>query len=165
MSAAATLGVTGRCYCGATTARAAERPQAVAYCHCVDCRRFSGAPVAAFAAFEETVVTFTPDEGRAVSPNPGVTRSFCGSCGSPLASRFDYLPGQVYIPLGILDQASELVPQVHSYESQRLPWLHIDDNAERFAETSRSRLVDAGSTTSGEGGGHTGADAHKRAQT
>ncbi|MHA1189896.1 MAG: GFA family protein [Alphaproteobacteria bacterium] len=67
---------------------------------------------------------------------------FCASCGSPLASRFDYLPGQVYVPVGLLDQADELRPQVHSYGSQRLSWLHIDDSIERFPQSSRSRLAD-----------------------
>lgn len=132
--------ITGRCYCGATTVHAAQFPETVAFCHCRDCRRVTGAPVAAFAAFDETTVTFTPDEGRRVSTNPGVTRTFCGTCGSPLAGRFDYLPGKVYIAVGILDQADDLAPQLHSHESQRLAWLHIDDDLERYAGTARSRL-------------------------
>ncbi|TCD14627.1 GFA family protein [Oricola cellulosilytica] len=141
MGAAVTLPIKGRCYCGETAVRASRSPQTVAYCHCVDCRRVTGAPVAAMAAFEEKDLTFTPDEGAVAPSNPGVKRSFCRSCGSPLSSRFDYLPGQVYVPLGLLDQADELVPEVHSYESQRLRWLHIDDSVERFATSSRARLA------------------------
>ena len=134
--------ITGRCYCGATTISATQAPQAVAYCHCTDCRRVTGAPVAAFAAFDEAVVTFSPDEGHKVVANPGVTRTFCSACGSPLTGRYAYLPGQVYIAIGLLDQASDLAPQLHAHESQRLPWLHIHDDLERFATTSRSRLAD-----------------------
>jgi hypothetical protein len=140
MTAEAALPITGRCYCGAVSIRATRPPQVVAYCHCIDCRRVTGAPVTAWAAFEEAAVTFDPDEGRVASVNPGVTRTFCGSCGSSLACRYDYLPGQVYIALGLLDQASELAPQVHAHEAQRLPWLSIVDTIERFAQTSRSRL-------------------------
>ena len=77
--------VSGRCYCGATTIETSEAPQVVAYCHCSDCRRVTGAPVAAFAAFDEAAVSFTPDAGQEISVNPGVTRSHCRSCGSPLA--------------------------------------------------------------------------------
>ncbi|NQU56428.1 MAG: GFA family protein [Rhodospirillales bacterium] len=135
--------ITGRCYCGATTIRATQSPRAIAYCHCTDCRRVTGAPVAAFAAFDEAVVTFSPDEGRRVAANPGVTRTFCAVCGSPLTGRYEYLPGQVYIAVGVLDQASDLAPQLHAHESQRLTWLHIDDDLERFATTSRSRLANA----------------------
>lgn len=134
--------ITGRCYCGATTIRATQAPLIVAYCHCTDCRRVTGAPVAAFAAFDEAAVTFTPDEGRRVSVNPGVVRTFCAACGSPLAGRYDYLPGQIYIAVGVLDQADELAPQLHAHEARRLRWLHIDDDLERLATTSRSRLAD-----------------------
>ncbi len=135
--------VTGRCYCGATTISATHMPRTIAYCHCTDCRRVTGAPVAAFAAFDEATVTFSPDEGRKVVANAGVMRTFCASCGSPLTGRYDYLPGQVYVALGVLDQAGDLAPQLHAHESQRLVWLHIDDELERFATTSRSRLLDA----------------------
>jgi len=135
--------ITGRCYCGATTIRAIRPPQTVAYCHCTDCRRVTGAPVAAFAAFDEAAVTVAPDEGRRVSINPGVERTFCGTCGSPLTGRYDYLPGQVYVPVGVLDQAAQLVPQLHAHEANRLPWLHIDDDLERISSTSRERLGEA----------------------
>lgn len=135
--------ITGRCYCGATTISATQAPQTIAYCHCIDCRRFTGAPVAAFAAFDEATVAFTPNEGRAVVVNPGVTRRFCAACGSSLAGRYDYLPGQIYIAIGVLDRAGDLAPQLHAHEAQRLTWLHIDDELDRFATTSRSRLASA----------------------
>lgn len=134
--------ITGRCYCGATAIRATQAPLAVAYCHCADCRRVTGAPVAAFAAFDAAAVAFSPDEGREVTANPGVARRFCAACGSPLAARYDYLPGQIYVALGLLDQANDLVPQLHAHESQRLKWLHIEDDLERFPNSSRSRLND-----------------------
>lgn len=134
--------ITGRCYCGATTLRAAHPPHAVAYCHCLDCRRVTGAPVAAFAAFDDAWVTFSPDAGRRVSVNPGVERTFCAACGSPLAGRYDYLPGQVFIAIGVLDQAEALAPQLHAHAARRLSWLHIADDLERFEVTSRARLAD-----------------------
>ena len=137
------VSVTGRCYCGATTLSATESPQSIAYCHCTDCRRVTGAPVAAFAAFDERAVTFSPDEGRKINANPGVTRTFCAVCGSSLAGRYDYLPGQIYIPIGILDQANDLAPELHAHEKQRLKWLHVDDDLERLEATSRSKLLAA----------------------
>ncbi|MGI9408847.1 MAG: GFA family protein [Hyphomicrobiaceae bacterium] len=135
--------ISGRCYCGATTIAATQAPTIVAYCHCVDCRRVTGAPVAAFAAFDETAVRFSPTEGQQVSVNAGATRTFCPQCGSPLAGRYDYLPGQIYIALGILDQANDLAPNLHAHEGQRLTWLHIDDDLERIASTSRACLSGA----------------------
>lgn len=115
----------------------------VAYCHFNDRRRVTGAPVAAFAEFDEAAVVIAPDEGRKVTVNPGVARTFCAVCGSPLTGRYDYLTGKVYIPVGILDQADDIAPQLHAHESQRLKWLHIDDDLERFAESARSQLAAA----------------------
>ena len=68
----------------------------------------------------------------------------CPECGSPLAARFDYLPGQSYVPLGILDQAAELVPVRHCHADAKLPWLHIDDDAERVAGSARAELRQTG---------------------
>ena len=133
--------ITGRCYCGAMTIEAHEWPQTVTYCHCSDCRRVTGAPVAAFAAFDDSAVTVAPDEGQKVSITPGVERSFCRHCGSPLTGRYDYLPGQVYISLGLLDQANDLAPQMHAHASQRLCWLHIDDDLERATSSARDQLA------------------------
>lgn len=133
--------ITGRCYCGATTIRADRKTVAVAYCHCADCKRASGAPVSAVAAFDESDVTFVPDEGRAVSVNPDVTRTFCSVCCSPLAARYAYLPDQVYIPVSLLDQAEDLPPELHAYWSEHFAWLHLDDDLERFEKSSRSRLA------------------------
>lgn len=135
--------VSGRCYCGATTIRATALPRDIAYCHCIDCRRVTAAPVAAFAAFDETAVTFSPHDGTKVHANPGVERTFCGECGSSLAGRYDYLPGQVYIGLGLLDQAEAFAPKLHAHCSQRLTWLHIDDDLERFEGSARTKLNDA----------------------
>lgn len=132
--------ITGRCYCGAVQISTSEPPMTSAYCHCSDCRRVTGAPVAAFAAFNEAAVTFTPDEGAKVCANPGVTRSFCRVCGSPLTGRYDYLPGQVYIALGLLDQAAQFAPKVHAHDQNRLPWLVIDDDLERCQMSARTVL-------------------------
>ncbi|KIC11800.1 aldehyde-activating protein [Leisingera sp. ANG-M1] len=132
--------VTGRCYCGAVRLSFRARPQTVAYCHCSDCRRWTGGPVGAFAAFAEEDLTAEPGLGPSFSSRPGVTRWNCRDCGSPLAAQFDYLPGQTYVPIGILDQADELPPEIHCHEGARLPWLHFTDTLERADGSGRAAL-------------------------
>ncbi len=134
------LVATGRCYCGATRIRATAPPREVAYCHCVDCRRATGAPVAAFAGFDEAAVSFEPGLGPSASAAPGAIRYFCEGCGSPIAGRYDYLPGQVYVALGLLDQADDLAPTSHAHHECRLRWLHIGDDLERVEGSARDRL-------------------------
>ncbi|MFK7751517.1 MAG: GFA family protein [Sedimentitalea sp.] len=134
--------ISGRCYCGSITFWCASKPQVVAYCHCSDCRRATGGPVAAFAAFAEGEITFAPNEGQSVCVTAGVTRTFCGQCGSSLTGRYDYLPGQVYVSLGVIDQANDLAPDLHSHDAQRLKWLHIVDDKDR-AQTSATQHLNA----------------------
>ncbi|WP_146345944.1 GFA family protein [Phaeobacter marinintestinus] len=134
------FGVTGRCYCGATTFSSAQGPSVVTYCHCQDCRRSTGAPVGAFAAFATKNVRFSPERGTPVSINPGVNRWYCQTCHSPLAATYDYLPGMIYIPLGTIDQADDLQPQLHSHDDRRLSWFHIDDHLPRQTGSARDAL-------------------------
>ncbi len=122
----------------------------VVYCHCADCRRWTGGPVAAFAAFADADFADAPALGRAFSAASGVERWTCGACGSPLAARFDYLPGQTYVPIGVLDQAADLAPSLHCHADARLPWIHVDDTLPRSDGSGRARLNEA-ARRSGDG--------------
>ncbi|SFK82874.1 Uncharacterized conserved protein [Shimia haliotis] len=134
--------ITGRCYCGAVLLRSDTPPATVAYCHCSDCRRWTGAPLPAFAALSTTDLHTSPDQGVGVSHSKGVTRWNCTSCGSPLMARFEYLPNQVYVPLGLLDQAADLPPALHCHANAAYPWLHVDDDTPRITGTARDTLND-----------------------
>ncbi len=134
----------GRCYCGASAFKAGLPPQTVAYCHCSDCRRWTGGPVGAFAAFAADALTFQPPLGPGFSAVPGVTRWSCPNCGSPLAARFDYLPGQVYVPVGLLDDAGAFPPELHCHSGSQLSWLHLSDDLPRERESGRATLRNSG---------------------
>jgi len=133
--------LTGHCYCGATTFTTTQAPESVVYCHCDSCKRVTGAPVAAFASLDESAVTFTPDEGCRISTSPGVTRTFCSACGSSLLGRYDYIPGKVFISLGVIDQANDLEPTLHCHDSERFSWLQINDDLQRCDKSARSKLT------------------------
>ena len=130
----------GQCYCGATRFHAAKPPSVVTYCHCTDCRRVTGAPVAAFAAFDISAVTFSPDARKFATITTGVKRGFCTDCGSPLTGQYDYLPDTIYISVGLIDQADDLPPALHAHAGSKLHWLQIDDDLERFPTSARNRL-------------------------
>ncbi|MBB5514211.1 hypothetical protein FHS89_000209 [Rubricella aquisinus] len=131
--------LTGRCYCGAIGFEIDAAPQTAAYCHCTDCRRLTGAPVAAFAAFAAADVTYL-DAATHLKMSDDVERWHCGRCGSALASWFSYLPDQIYVPLGVLDAAGSLAPTVHCHADSALPWLHIADDLPRVMGSAREVL-------------------------
>mmetsp|Transcript_27398 Transcript_27398/g.50372 ORF Transcript_27398/g.50372 Transcript_27398/m.50372 type:complete len:122 (-) Transcript_27398:589-954(-) len=117
-------------------------PITAAYCHCADCRRWTGAPVTAFAAFDSSAVQGL---GEPVRFGAGVSRWACAACSSPLAATFDYLPGQTYVPVGILDQVDLIRPELHSHADSRVAWLHIADDLPRYAASARTQLADEAS--------------------
>ncbi len=131
--------ITGRCYCGNVSVTSASEPFTVAYCHCADCKRWTGAPLPAFAAFEVGQVELIPRvDGKTFSK--GVTRWCCDACGSPLLATFDYLADQVYVPLGLLEDAERLAPKVHCHAQAQHTWLHLSDNLPRSDGSGRDAL-------------------------
>ena len=82
----------------------------------------------------------TPPPGAPLEHVPGVRRWTCLTCGSPMVARFDYLPGQVYVPLGVLDQAPDLPPSHHCHAAAQMPWLHLIDDLPRSDASGRDRL-------------------------
>lgn len=115
-------------------------PDMIAYCHCDDCRRLSGAPVAAFAAFATEALAVDPPLGAGVSHTPGVRRWFCTKCGTQIGASYAYLPGQIYVPVGVFDQVADLAPELHAHAGSQVPWLSIDDDLPRYMESSRDAL-------------------------
>lgn len=132
--------LTGRCYCAKTTLSASESAQVVAYCHCAGCRRLSGAPVAAFAAFGGGILTIVPPPQHAAQVSDGVNRWFCAGCGAAVAATYDYLPEQVYVPVGLWDQVDDLAPASHSHAASAVSWLHLSDDLPRHMASGRDAL-------------------------
>ena len=72
------------CYCGAVQIEASGEPLDMGYCHCNACRRYSGAPVAAFTLWKADQVKMTKGQelvGRFKSSEIS-DRWYCTRCGS-----------------------------------------------------------------------------------
>ena len=115
-------------------------PQVVAFCHCGDCRRWTGAPAPAFAAFDVHSMTATPPLPAPFSVVDGIERWNCVACGSPMLARFDYVSDQFYVPVGVLDDAEHLTPNMHCHAQHALPWVQFDDDLPRHAGSGRTSL-------------------------
>lgn len=123
---------TGRCHCGAITYSAEGEPEHHALCHCADCRRAAGAPMVGWIAFKDDRVTVT---GKPVAhaSSPGVTREFCGTCGTGLFYRNpDLLPGIVDIQSCTLDHPEAFPPGAHIQAAERLAWMEGVDGLPKF---------------------------------
>ena len=114
----------GGCQCGAVRYEVSGEPQHVALCHCNDCRKSSGAPMVAWAAFADTQFKLVKGEPVTFNSSGSAMRSFCPKCGSGLYYRnAEFLPGIVDIQSATLDDPDALPPSAHIQVAERLGWM------------------------------------------
>jgi len=102
----------GGCLCGALRFEARGKPLWIAHCHCRSCRRNTGSAFATFVGYKREQFRVIKGALQNYTSSPGVARSFCGTCGTPLT----YAAAHVHV-------------------GERLPWLHLDDGLPRFLTT------------------------------
>jgi len=117
---------TGHCLCGRVKYRATGEPNWRCLCHCESCRRATGVPVTAFASFPVARFRFEGEPARYQS-SPGVTRTFCSHCGTPLTYQAEDLPGEIHLLTGSADhpEAPHLTPQWHTFDNERISWVDL----------------------------------------
>jgi hypothetical protein len=129
---------TGSCRCGTVQFAVSAEPFHISYCHCADCRKASGAPVSTFVGFVAADVALEGASLRVFENGP-VKRSFCGTCGTPIAYADDRLANQIYFMLGAMDAPGNYKPTLHAYVREQLPFVHMPDGLQRFPRSSVTR--------------------------
>jgi N-acetylglutamate synthase-like GNAT family acetyltransferase len=120
-------GGTGRCLCGAVRYRFDGPPNWSAHCHCESCRRATSSPMTSFFAVDHDRLAWSGAERRQYESSPGVFRSFCPRCGSPLTYQSPARQHEIDLYAATLDDPSTFTPELHVLWDERLPWLHISD--------------------------------------
>ncbi len=116
--------LTGGCRCGAVRYRVSGEPTYAALCHCGDCRKSSGAPMVAWAAFPQAQFAISQGEPHSYISSGAAMRSFCAECGTGLFYRNpDMLPGLVDVQSATLDDPEALPPQIHVQVAERVGWM------------------------------------------
>ena len=112
----------GGCLCGAVRYQVRGEPLAKSLCHCRTCRLASGAPSVAWVVFKSGDFEFIVGRAMTYSSSPGVTRAFCGDCGTPLtyqsASRMDTID----VTTVSLDHPEDFAPTEEIWVEHRLSW-------------------------------------------
>jgi|TARA_B100001105_G_C22102624_1_gene319796 hypothetical protein len=123
----------GKCLCGELSFTYDSEPGLFLICHCTDCQRATGSPVASIIAI--------PDKDFYLEGEPGsytcetkVTRSFCKSCGSQVFSRAESAPGIVLIKTGSLDEQPKITPNLGCWKKSKPEWLNIEHPENTFDE-------------------------------
>jgi hypothetical protein len=74
----------GNCYCGAVEITATGAPLDMGYCHCANCRKYSGAPLSAFTLWksDDVKVTKGADSLGTFKSSDISDRRYCNKCGA-----------------------------------------------------------------------------------
>ena len=119
--------LSGHCYCGAVSFEIDGSADWVGHCHCESCRRASGSVMTTFAGFDKAQVNFTGAEPSQYDTEDGVTRLFCGQCGSPIAYQNADKPEDIHLQLGLFNDINQLPPEDHSFRNEKASWLSADE--------------------------------------
>ncbi len=112
----------GGCLCGAVRYAIEDRLLTSGICHCTTCRRIASAPRLPFVGVPSTAFRFIKGVPVEYNSSPGVTRSFCGRCGSPLTYRRDDTSTELDVMTVSLDDAEAVPPTFHVWVSEAVHW-------------------------------------------
>jgi len=127
--------LTGGCYCGDVRYETDGAPFHETICHCPDCRRIAGTPTVAWFSVPAASLRFTAGEPVRFNSSPGVTRSFCGRCGTHLTFQQDDLADEIDITIASLDQPDRVVPRDHTRTRHKLSWDAVCDGLPAYLDT------------------------------
>jgi len=125
----------GHCRCEGVTIHVTGEPEFSVYCHCDDCRRSAGAPLIAAVGYDKNAITWETRETLATWVNGACTRYFCNRCGSPVAQEHESAPTRTYFNTAFMDEPERFAPKVHSFISEKLTWLSLDDELPKNERT------------------------------
>ncbi len=121
----------GRCLCGAVEFEVTLPVQACVpcvHCHCESCRRQCSAPMTTYVGVLDGDWTWISTPPKIFHSSPGVERSFCDNCGTPISFRSENMSGTMHFYVASMEEPEAFKPTLHVACEERLPWLKLDDN-------------------------------------
>lgn len=116
----------GGCLCGAIRYRVSGKVLYSVICHCRSCQRASGAPSVAWLTLERKDFNLLQGSPATVQSSPGVSRGFCGHCGTPLSYERRDRTDTLDVATATLDDPAACPPDSEIWLHDRLPWESID---------------------------------------
>lgn len=120
--------LTGSCLCGAIRYEVSTIAGQVGHCHCSMCRKAHGAAFGTYATVAWVDFCLVDGEDRLASyeSSPGVTRTFCKTCGSTL----QFIPADrpnFGLAIGTLDSDPGIEPTYQIWVRDKAPWWRLQD--------------------------------------
>jgi hypothetical protein len=103
-------------------------------CHCTHCRKGSGTGFAMNALINKP--DFNVIQGKQYiseyESSPGVFRTFCQTCGSPLYSYRTNAVDTLRLKVGTLDSDMTIEPKAHIFVGSKASWDVINDDIDQY---------------------------------
>ncbi|WP_336958528.1 GFA family protein [Sphingobium aquiterrae] len=123
----------GRCLCGAVAYMVEDAFDYAMNCHCMDCRRTTGAACKPFAGIGADRLRITHGKDDILRHGDAVDHNIhCRLCGSLLWSVVrdgDF----VHVAMGTLTDSPSIAPQMHIFVASKAPWHQITDALPQYA--------------------------------
>lgn len=153
--------LSGSCLCGQVVYHSSTLPLSITLCHCIECRKASGAPFLTFGLFHNAALQWTSSSTDKeptirITPSPALkwgpsiaVRGSCGECSSPLFMKYHCRPDGTNVVMGIMDNAQVMgsipKPKEHIFISEKAIWWDLADGDglarhEEFNEHFQARL-------------------------
>ena len=127
----------GSCLCGSSRYVLRAAPLYAGYCHCSQCRKFSGAACSAFLGVKAADMEIVAGDATLFGSHwkSATTRMrFCQACGSSLYVE-KLQQGVVHVRMGTLDGPSPVQPMAHVFVGSKAAWFEITDALPQFEES------------------------------
>ncbi|EAW08956.1 GFA family protein [Aspergillus clavatus NRRL 1] len=134
---------TGGCFCGKIRVQYSGQPIKTALCHCVDCRKLTGALYTCSFVVKtvDLKISGSPKEIAKTSDSGNYIKNyFCSDCGTPLYGRKIHSSGVLdqvtIVRAGIFDDIdflNQYKADAEIYNSSRVSWMSPIEGAEQFS--------------------------------
>ncbi|MEZ5074809.1 MAG: GFA family protein [Solirubrobacterales bacterium] len=121
----------GACLCGGVEYEL-RNPEALGYCHCTRCQRWTGSSLAGVVVAEDDFEITKGEELVTRYESEFAPRNFCSRCGSSI---YDDLGGKYFVAAGLMPDL-ELTPSFHLQVAYKANWHEIGDGAPQYAENA-----------------------------
>tara|TARA_R110002096_G_scaffold352480_4_gene545477 strand:- start:298 stop:702 length:405 start_codon:yes stop_codon:yes gene_type:complete len=127
--------ITGGCYCGEIRYESKGEPQAMLQCHCRECQYISGGNANLITVLPADGFSFTKGEPKSFTRTDierPVTRLFCPTCGTSIATKTPNRPDSVIVKVGTLDDPTTFKSQMAIFTKDKQPFHFIPDGLPTF---------------------------------
>ncbi|MCB1093577.1 MAG: GFA family protein [Verrucomicrobiae bacterium] len=129
--------IEGGCLCGLVRYRLKVPPTHLGDCHCLDCRRASGAPYVTWGSVAREDLEILSGEVRTIHFADRI-RSFAGCCGTPLFFDDGSAENPIDVTIASLDDPTPFAPESAIWTEDRLPWVNLPPHQRSFPQDDGS---------------------------